>query len=134
MASLSRSLLIRSIEQKRFLVAKRGPKRGGKLAKILNFWPFSIVQCRKLWRRIRIPEGDIIIYSILEQRQYKNDSIQSKIILILNLPRCFPYRIGGEKTRQFQNRNYFWLKFFFERSTMRPAGAILKKKIKMNFF
>ena len=45
----------------------------------------------------------------LEQRQYKNDSIQSKKIPILNLPRFFPRRLGDEKERQFQNRNFFWL-------------------------
>ena len=37
----------------------------------------------------------------LEQRQYKNDSIQSKIIPILKLARFFPHCIGGEKERQF---------------------------------
>ena len=36
----------------------------------------------------------------LEQRQNKNDSIQPKIIPILNLPRFFPHRLGGEKARQ----------------------------------
>ena len=36
---------------------------------------------------------------ILEQRQNKNDSIQSKIIPILKLPRFFPLRIGSEKPR-----------------------------------
>ena len=46
--------------------------------------------------------------SLLEQRQYKDDSIQSEIIPILNLPRFFPSRKGGEKARQFQNWNYFW--------------------------
>ena len=44
----------------------------------------------------------------LEQRQDKNDSIQSKIIPILKLPHFSPHRIGGEKkTRQFQSWNYF---------------------------
>ena len=42
---------------------------------------------------------------ILEQRQYKKDSIHSKIILVLNFPRFSSYRIGGEKTRQCQNQN-----------------------------
>ena len=41
----------------------------------------------------------------LEQRQNKNDSIQSKIIPILKLPHFFPQRIGDEKTRQFQSWN-----------------------------
>ena len=41
----------------------------------------------------------------LEQRQNKNDSIQSKIIPILKLPRFSPHRIGGEKARQFQSWN-----------------------------
>ena len=45
----------------------------------------------------------------LEQRQNKNDSIQSKIIPILKLPRFSPHRIGGEKARQFQSWNYFLL-------------------------
>ena len=34
----------------------------------------------------------------LEQRQYEKDSIQSKIIPILKLPRFFPHRIGDEKS------------------------------------
>ena len=37
----------------------------------------------------------------LEQRQNKNNSIQSKMIPILKLPRFSPYRIDGEKARQF---------------------------------
>ena len=44
---------------------------------------------------------------VLEQRQNKNDSIQSKIIPILKLPRFFPHRLGGEKARQIQGWNYF---------------------------
>ena len=47
--------------------------------------------------------------SILEQRQYKNDSIQSKIIPILKLARFSPHFIGGKKERQFQSWNYFRL-------------------------
>ena len=39
----------------------------------------------------------------LEPRQYKNDSIQSKIIPILKLARFFPHCLGGEKERQFQS-------------------------------
>ena len=39
----------------------------------------------------------------LEQRQYKNDSIQSEIIPILKLAHFFPHCIGGEKERQFQS-------------------------------
>ena len=46
---------------------------------------------------------------LLEQRQYKNDSIQSKISPILKLARFFPHYIGGEKERQFQSWNYFRL-------------------------
>ena len=46
---------------------------------------------------------------LLEQRQYKNDSIQSKITPILKLARFFPHCIGGEKERQFQSWNYFRL-------------------------
>ena len=45
---------------------------------------------------------------LLEQRLKKNDSIQSKMIPILKLPRFFPRRIGGEKARQFQTWNFFW--------------------------
>ena len=37
--------------------------------------------------------------SSLELRQYKNDSIPSKIIPILKLPRFFPRRIADEKER-----------------------------------
>ena len=44
---------------------------------------------------------------LLEQRQNKNDSIQSEIIPILKLPLFFPDRIGGEKAWQFQTWNYF---------------------------
>ena len=44
---------------------------------------------------------------LLEQRQNKNDSIQSKIIPILKLPRFLSHRIGDEKVRQFQSWNYF---------------------------
>ena len=43
----------------------------------------------------------------LEQRQYKNDSIQSKIVPILKLARFIPHCLGGEKERQFQSWNYF---------------------------
>ena len=46
---------------------------------------------------------------LLEQRQYRNDSFQSKIIPILNLPPFSLRRISGEKERQFQNWNYFCL-------------------------
>ena len=47
--------------------------------------------------------------TLLEQRQYKNDSIQSKIIPRLKLPRFFTtYTVRG-KERQFQNWNHFWL-------------------------
>ena len=35
----------------------------------------------------------------LELRQYKNESILSKIIPILKLPRFFPRRIADEKER-----------------------------------
>ena len=43
----------------------------------------------------------------LEQRQNKNDYIQSKIIANLKLPRFFPHRIGGGKARQFHSWNFF---------------------------
>ena len=45
----------------------------------------------------------------LEQKQNKNDSIQSKIIPTLKLPRFFTTYMVREKARQFQNWNYFWL-------------------------
>ena len=41
------------------------------------------------------------IFELLEQRQYKNDSIQSKIIPILKLARFFTQCLGGEKERYF---------------------------------
>ena len=44
---------------------------------------------------------------VLEQRQNKNDSIQSKIIPILKLPLFFSFCTGGEKAWQFQRWNYF---------------------------
>ena len=44
---------------------------------------------------------------LLEPRQYKNDSIQSKIIPILKLARFLSHCLGGEKERQFQSWNYF---------------------------
>ena len=36
---------------------------------------------------------------LLEQRQYKNESIQSNIIRVLKLPRFSPHRLGVEKAR-----------------------------------
>ena len=42
----------------------------------------------------------------LEQRQDKNDTIPTKMIQVLKLPRLFPHRIGGDKERQFQNWNF----------------------------
>ena len=44
---------------------------------------------------------------VLELRQYKNDSIQSKIIPTLKLPRFFHHLDGEGKERQFQNWNLF---------------------------
>ena len=46
---------------------------------------------------------------LLNLIQYKNDSIQSKIILIFKLPSFFCGCIDGEKARQFQSWNYFCL-------------------------
>ena len=43
----------------------------------------------------------------LKPRQYQNDSIQSKIIPTLKLPRFFHHLDGEGKERQFQNQNYF---------------------------
>ena len=49
----------------------------------------------------------------LEPRQYKNDSIQSKIFPVLKLPHLFSRRVGDEKERQFQNWIFFdWMEFF----------------------
>ena len=48
-----------------------------------------------------------LIASDVEQRQYKNDSIQSKIIPTLKLPLFFTTKTVREKARQFQNWNYF---------------------------
>ena len=47
--------------------------------------------------------------TFIELRQYKNDSIQSKIIQTLKLPLFFTTYTVREKARQFQNWNYFWL-------------------------
>ena len=46
----------------------------------------------------------------LEKRQDKNDSIPTKIIPVLKLPRFFPRRLGGEKERPLQNWNSCLLK------------------------
>ena len=43
----------------------------------------------------------------LELRQFKNDSIQSKIIPILKLPRFFTTYTARGKGRQIQNWNHF---------------------------
>ena len=48
-------------------------------------------------------------HSFLEQRQYKSDSILSKIITILKLARFFTTYTVREKERQLQNWNYFLL-------------------------
>ena len=50
---------------------------------------------------------------MLEQRQYKIDSIKSKIIPVLKLPCFFSHRKGGEKARQFQYWNFLfeWSRF-----------------------
>ena len=47
------------------------------------------------------------IKQLLEQRQYKKDSSQTKIILVLKLPRFFSHHVGDEKARQFQNWIFF---------------------------
>ena len=41
--------------------------------------------------------------AFLELRQYKDNSIQSKIIPILKLPRFLPRCVSDEKERQFQD-------------------------------
>ena len=40
-------------------------------------------------------------WDILELKHYKKDSIQSKKIPVLKLPRFFPRRKGDEKEQQF---------------------------------
>ena len=45
--------------------------------------------------------------SLLELRQYKNNSIQSKKIPVLKLPLFFISYTAKKKARQFQNWNYF---------------------------
>ena len=49
---------------------------------------------------------DKALYEILEQRQNKNDSIQSEIIPILKLPLFSPDRIGVKKRGNFIFWNY----------------------------
>ena len=49
----------------------------------------------------------VISAAYIEPRQYKNDSIQSKIIPRLKLPLFCPDRKGGEKARQFQSLELF---------------------------
>ena len=44
---------------------------------------------------------------VLELRQHKNDSIQSKKIPILKLPHFLSPTRRGKKERQFQNWNFF---------------------------
>ena len=56
-----------------------------------------------IWKLIKETEWD------LEQRQNKNDSIQSKMIPILKFSRFFPHRLGGEKARTIQSWNHFWV-------------------------
>ena len=66
----------------------------------------------------------------LEQRQYKNDSIQSKKIPILNLPRFFPHRVDDEKQRQLQSRILFsteWSCSYIVLA-LRPFNAIHKRR------
>ena len=57
----------------------------------------------KVWREYIFLRSIELREVLLEQRQDKNDSIQSKIIPILKLPRFFPHRLGGEKARQIQS-------------------------------
>ena len=55
-----------------------------------------------------LSELDSFFAEALQQRQCKKDSIQSKIILALKLPRFFPHLLlGGEKARQFQSWIFF---------------------------
>ena len=60
---------------------------------------FMAIKC---FARVVLP-----VISELELRQYENDSIQTKMIPTLKLPRIFTtYTVRG-KARQFQNWNYF---------------------------
>ena len=70
----------------------------------------------------------------LEQRQYKNNSIQSKKIPVLILPRFFPRRVGDEKERQFQNWTFFteWSRSYIFLALLRNgslAGLMLSNNI-----
>ena len=56
-----------------------------------------------IWKLIKETEWD------LEQRQNKNDSIQSKMIPILKLPLFFTTYTARGKGRQIKNWNHFWL-------------------------
>ena len=57
--------------------------------------------------KYRFPLTEDSFQHLLVPRQYKNYSIQSKIVQILKFLHFFPHRIGGEKARQFQSCNYF---------------------------
>ena len=67
-----------------------------------------------IWVLIKQSEaGKFMLYNVhkgtldtLEQRKDKNDSILTKIIPVLKLPRFFPRCIGGKKERQFQKWNF----------------------------
>ena len=72
----------------------------------------TINQTFCLFKKSKLSQLKNIDYNMLtdlEQRQNKNDSIQSKIIPISKLPPFFPHCIGWEKGRQFQSWSYFWL-------------------------
>ena len=51
--------------------------------------------------------SDIVKIGKLEPRQYKNDSIQSKIIPTLKFPPLFTIYTVREQAREFQNWNNF---------------------------
>ena len=64
----------------------------------------ALIRFESLWKSYKFQSFILTLeYLVLEQRQYKNDSIQSKIIPIFKLPHFFPCRLGGEKARQIQS-------------------------------
>ena len=85
------------------------------LSKILRQFSFFCADIIKLWTLLKVRHYilkvlfrnvDITLVQSflirLEQRQYKNDSTQSKIFLVLKLPRFFTSHIGNWKARRFQ--------------------------------
>ena len=52
----------------------------------------------------------VFIYAsvVLEQRQYKNDSTESRCMLILKLPPFFPHHIGEWKRAAISKQTFIW--------------------------